>query len=348
MNYKKTLPYILSILTISFLTVMYANNIFHSALDEKKKEFILIEIKKGMGLSDISSLLTKREIIHSPYLFDIQIILRGGSSRLRVGIYELSPSMTQNRIYKTLISGSVATRTVTIPEGFTVQMIGEKLEKNKITRKKDIMILSKEKKFISSLGIKVASLEGYLFPDTYIFKIRMKPELVLKKMFQNLRKKITPEIKIKIKNQKRSLHEVLTLASIIEKETSISNERFLVASVFQNRLKKNMRLQSDPTVIYSLPLFKGKLSKKDLLYNSPYNTYIHKGLPPGPIANPGLHSILAVLNPSKNNFLYFVATGNTRHLFSKTYKEHKKNIRVIKKQRFRKVDLNYGGVSSSR
>ena len=167
-------------------------------------------------------------------------------------------------------------------------------------------------------------------------------------MFRNLIKKITPEIKIKIKNQKRNLHEVLTLASIIEKETSISNERFLVSSVFQNRLKKNMRLQSDPTVIYSLPFFKGKLSKKDLVYNSPYNTYIHRGLPPGPIANPGLQSILAVLNPSKKNFLYFVATGNKGHLFSKTYKEHKKNIRVIKKQRFRKVDQNYGRVSSSR
>ena len=162
-------------LTISFLTTMYVNNIFHSALDEKEKRYIFIEIKKGMGLSDISSLLSKRKIIHSPYLFNMQIMLRGGSSRLRVGIYELSPSMTQNRIYKILLSGSVATRTITIPEGFTVQMIGEKLEKNKITREKDIILLSRQKKFISSLGIKVGSLEGYLFPDTYVLKIKMNP-----------------------------------------------------------------------------------------------------------------------------------------------------------------------------
>ena len=348
MNSKKTTLFFVTISIILVLTVIHATNIFYSSLNDQKKELKLIEIKKGMGLSEISLLLLQKKIINHRYIFNIQIIIRGSSSRLRVGNYELSPSMTQNKIYKTLIHGNVATRSVTIPEGFTVKMIAEKLEKNKITRKQDFMRLSGDKEFISSLGLKVPSLEGYLFPDTYSLRIKMAPELVLKKMLQNLNKKISPEIKIKIKNQRNTLHKVLTLASIIEKETSIPSERFLIASVFLNRLKKNMRLQSDPTVIYSLPFSKKKLSKKDLLYNSPYNTYIYKGLPPGPIASPGIQSILAVLNPANKSFLYFVAKGDKGHLFSKTYKQHRRNIRFIKKQRFRKVDLNYGTVSSSK
>ena len=348
MNYKKKLSYFFSILIIFSLALMYTNNIFNTALSEKKKEHHLIEVKKGMGLFQVSSLLFKRGIIQSPYLFNIQVMLRGASKKLRVGIYELSPSMTQKKIYTILTNGFVATKKITIPEGFTVQSIAQKLEENKITSKEDFIRISREKEFITSLGLNVDSLEGYLFPDTYFFKIKTKPKLVLKKMFQNLRKKITPQIMTKISKQKSTLHKVLTLASIVEKETSIHNERFLIASVFLNRLKKNMRLQSDPTVIYSLPFFKGKLSKKDLRYNSPYNTYIHRGLPPGPIANPGFESIFAVLNPSAKKFLYFVAAEEKGHLFSRTYKEHRKKIRLIKKQRFRKVDLNYGGVSSSR
>ena len=348
MNYNKSILFSGTFAIVFFLGIIYTNNIFHSALNAKKKELVLVEIKKGMGLSDISLLLSKKRIIKYRYLFNMQIILRGGSSHLKVGIYELSPSMTQNKIYKKISKGTIVTRTITIPEGFTVKMIAERLEKNGIARKKDIVRLSGKKEFILSLGLKVHSLEGYLFPDTYVLKVKMHPELVLKKMLKNLRKKITPEIKMKMQKQEKTLHEVLTLASIIEKETSISKERFLIASVFLNRLKKNMRLQSDPTVIYSLPNLKGKLSKKNLSYSSPYNTYLHRGLPPGPIANPGIQSILAVLNPSKEVFLYFVAKGDNGHIFSKTYKEHRANIRFIKKQRFRKVDLNYGTVSSSK
>tara|TARA_Y100000588_G_scaffold139293_1_gene153153 strand:+ start:5050 stop:6096 length:1047 start_codon:yes stop_codon:yes gene_type:complete len=348
MNYNKTLLFFGTVAIVFFLVIIYANNIFYSPSNVTNKELVLIEIKKGMGLSDISLLLSKKGIINHPYLFNTQIILRGSSSHLKVGIYELSPSMTQNRVYRTLLAGNVATRTITIPEGFTVKMIGEKLEKNGITNKKDIIRLSGKKEFILSLGLKTHSLEGYLFPDTYILRVKMHPELVLKKMIQNFRKKMTSEIRLKIQKQKKTLHEVLTLASIVEKETSVPKERFLIASVFLNRLKKNMRLQSDPTVIYSLPFLKRKLSKKDLSYNSPYNTYIRRGLPPGPIANPGIESILAVLNPSKKTFLYFVAKGDSSHFFSKTYKEHRRNIRFIKKQRLRKVDLNYGTVSSSK
>ncbi|MDP6626047.1 MAG: endolytic transglycosylase MltG, partial [Nitrospinota bacterium] len=187
---------------------------------------------------------------------------------------------------------------------------------------------------VKKLGFNAHSLEGYLFPDTYYFEKKISDYDILKKMVDAFRKKIMiQEIMVEAKKSNLSLHEIVTLASVIEKETGKEEERPLISAVFHNRLRKKMRLQSDPTVIYAIRNFDGNLRKKDLRIDSPYNTYRYAGLPPGPIANPGLSSIKTAMQPAKANYLYFVSKKDGEHKFSSTLKEHNQAVLKYQKRR---------------
>jgi UPF0755 protein len=200
----------------------------------------------------------------------------------------------------------------------------------------DLIRLAHDREFIRSLAIEASSLEGYLFPDTYRFARRTKPKEILTEMVQGLRRVLTPELRQRAQEIHMSLHQVLTLASVIEKETGATEEREFISAVFHNRLKRGIPLQSDPTVIYGLESFDGNLRRRDLDSKSPYNTYRVRGLPPGPIANPGLGSIRAALYPAPTRHLYFVSRNNGTHQFSSTLAEHNQAVDKYQRRRAEK------------
>jgi len=210
---------------------------------------------------------------------------------------------------------------VTIQEGKNIYEIGKILKDKKIIDSAENFVsLAKDNRLAKSLGINSVSFEGYLYPDTYDFPPNSDNKYVISKMVQNFFTKIK---KLKTKSKKFSLNEIITLSSIVEKETGASFERPIIAGVFLNRLKKKMRLQSDPTTIYGIyETFNGNLKKRHLREKTPYNTYKVNGLPLGPISNPGLESIKAVLEPKKHNYLYFVSQNDGTHIFTTNYKDH--------------------------
>ena len=204
--------------------------------------------------------------------------------------------------------------------------ISQQLEVAGLGTQSAFTTLAHDPNFCTSLGIDSDNLEGYLFPDTYFFEKGMPPETILATMVTRFQKVFVPAWKNRARQRGLSVHQVVTLASIIEKETGTPDERALISSVFHNRLKRNMRLQSDPTVIYGISNFNGNLTRKDLKTPSPYNTYIIKGLPPGPIANPGRLAMEAALFPVNSKFYFFVSKNDTTHHFSATLKEHNRAV----------------------
>lgn len=311
---------------------------FDTPASHQEARTVLFRVPPGAGVKQVARALAKKGLIRSPWRFTLQARLRGGAGRLHQGFYELHPAMSPRAIYHSLIEGRVAHRKFTIPEGFTLTDIAATIDKAGLEKKNAILRLARDADFLAGLNIRGGSLEGYLFPATYRFPLGTSPRRILRVMTQTLRNKIRPAMKQRAAAMGFTIHQVLTLASIIEKETAVAAERPLIAAVFLNRLKRNMPLQSDPTVIYALPNFDGNLRRKDLAYDSPYNTYQRRGLPPGPIASPGLAAIKAVLSPAKVDYLYFVSTNQGRHKFSRSYKEHRRFVIRYQRRRKQKVD----------
>ena len=292
---------------------------------------IAIKIEKGGNLSEITALLADNRIIEDRYGFRILSILSNKASKLSYGWYILKIYQDPRSVLSMLSKGQRMTVSVTIPPGFTV-----KQTLNFLAAKTDIDVegvdsLLYDVEFIKALGINANSLEGYLFPDTYIFYRSENPKRVIKKMVSNLISILEPDSKFRIDSRELSSHEILTIASLIEKEAMLEREKPIIASVIYNRLKKGMRLQIDATVLYALGYWKVRVYYKDLEVDSPYNTYKYRGLPPGPIANPGYQTILSATHPAKTDYLYYVATGRGDHIFTKTLKEHNKAKFEIRK-----------------
>jgi len=256
--------------------------------------------------------------------------------KIHPGEYELNAAMPPAEILAKLLAGRVVLHSVTIPEGYTISQIADVLAEYRITEKAEFVQLASDKVFMKTLGISAESLEGYLFPDTYRFARPTSGKEVIKTMIDQLGQVMTEEWQARARDLHMTLHEVLTLASVIEKETGAGDERPHISSVFHNRLKKKIPLQSDPTVIYGLPNYDGNLHKKDLSHPSPYNTYRWAGLPPGPIASPGADSIRAALYPAPTPDLYFVSKNDGTHHFSATLVEHNKAVEKYQKRPFRR------------
>jgi len=256
--------------------------------------------------------------------------------KIRPGEYELDASLSSQEILAKLLSGRVVLHPVTIPEGYNLAQIADVLSTQQVTDAKEFTKLVRDRAYIATLGIEADSLEGYLFPETYSFPRGTKAREVIKAMVDGLHRVWSAEMQEQAARMKLSLHQVLTLASVIEKETGSKEERELIAAVFHNRLRKKIPLQSDPTVIYGLPAFDGNIHKRDLSILSPYNTYRVQGLPPGPIASPGAHSLRAALFPAQASYLYFVSRNDGTHQFSSTLTEHNQAVEKYQKQPFRK------------
>ena len=255
------------------------------------------------------------------------------SKNLQAGEYILSASSSPEHILEILQKGKVKLYKITIPEGLNINEVALLVEKAGFCSQTDFKNLCSNRSFIDSLEIKAATLEGYLFPDTYFFPKHVSCKKIITAMVEHFRHIFTKQWQLKAQNMGFATHDIVILASIIEKETGDASERPLIASVFHNRLKKKMRLESDPTVIYGIKDFDGNIKKKHLKMLTPYNTYKIKGLPVGPIANPGALALYAALNPAKTSYLFFVSKKDTTHKFSRTIKEHNQAVRKYQLRR---------------
>lgn len=298
-------------------------------------ESVLLEIPRGAAPAEVAAILHSAGVIRSPGYFRVLIRLRGASGVLKAGEYLFRGETRPGRVLDRIVRGEVYLHRVTIPEGLAGRRVLERLRALHLVGSGDLEEAYRDVSLIEDLDPAAEDLEGYLFPDTYYFPRGATAGRILKEMTTRFRQELEPEILTSAARQGMSLREVVTLASLIEKETSLPEERERISAVFHNRLKIGMALQCDPTVIYALAadgLYDGVLTREDLEYESDYNTYIHPGLPPGPIASPGGASLRAAVEPLDVKDLYFVADGTGGHAFSRSLEDH---LRAV--QRYRRV-----------
>jgi UPF0755 protein len=297
----------------------------------------VIFIKKGTHLKKVSEVLKQEGIIKNRHFFVLLTTILGKKTKVKAGEYEFHTQMLPLEVLDALVKGQVKPHLVTIPEGYTLSQIAQLLEDLNLVEKKGFLQKASSPAFINTLGLSQLAgptLEGYLFPDTYHLFREMDPEEVIQMMVHQFKKVFGPDLANRASELGISEREVVILASIIEKETPLSEEKPLISAVFQNRLKKKIPLQSDPTVIYGIKNFNGNLTKEHLLRRTPYNTYLIVGLPPTPICNPGKESLLAAVHPAPVPYLYFVSKNDGSHYFSSDIEEH--NRAVWKYQKYQR------------
>jgi len=284
-----------------------------------------VDVAPGTPAVRIGRLLESSGIVRSRYAFDAVRSWKRGT--LRAGEYRFDHPLTVIEVYSQIERGDVYTKTVTVPEGASMFDIAVRLEQAGFGRQQDFLAEARRQTaLVADLDPSAKSLEGYLFPDTYHFSPKATPEQIAIAMVKRFRQAAAQA------GLTGNLHKVVTIASLVERETAIDSERPLVASVFENRLAKNMPLMTDPSVIYGLELqrqWRGSIYASDLKRDTPYNTYLHAGLPPGPVANPGLPSLRAAMEPAQSNYLYFVAAGQNpqgKSMFATTLEEHNRNV----------------------
>ena len=296
---------------------------------------VTVTIPARSSLSEIEHILADKKVIRGDRRFSMLVLLTGAAKKLRAGEYRFETGKKPLEIIDLLKKGKVLYRPVTIPEGTEMSKVADILEAEGWIDRTRFLDLVDDSAFLKEMGVKADSLEGYLFPDTYYLSRGQQNDeeiirLMVARHFQ-IYKKIIGDTK----SDRQSLthHEIITLASIVEKETGLPQERALVASVFFNRLGKGMRLQADPTVRYNNSGSKGPIMQSELKSPTPYNTYVIKGLPAGPITNPGEAAIQAVIFPAETDYLYFVAKNDNSHHFSRTLKEHNSAVARYRKRK---------------
>jgi len=300
-----------------FLISIYFGPIGDTAEDK------IISITAGMDSHKIAQLLAEEKLIKSQSAFLILARLNGSGRRLKAGQYKLNAKLSVVQILRKLVNGEVIKQRLVIPEGFTIAQMAHLWEAKGLGKASDFDRATKDANLLQKYRIAAYSLEGYLFPNTYEVTYNVTAEMFIERMLQEFNRNFTKELRQEADDLGLSVHEIVTLASIIEKEAKVDYERPIISAVFHNRLRKGWKLEADPTVLYALGNPKRNLTYDDLKTNSPYNTYIHKGLPPGPICNPGIASIIAAVRPDQKPYMYFVAMGNGTHYFSKTLNEHR-------------------------
>ncbi|MGO9015816.1 MAG: endolytic transglycosylase MltG [Dissulfurispiraceae bacterium] len=289
-----------------------------------------VQIPEGATYKQAINILYKNNLIRDKNIFIIMGRLTGLDRKIRYGYYSFWGKMSPFQVFRHLEEGKIIEYEVTIVEGDSLHEIGPKLAAAKIMTIDKFNQLVRDRDFLKLQGIDAPSIEGYLFPQTYKIPKGVNPKIVLKDMVSLFNAAYTDELRKRAKEIGWSENRVLTLASIIEKEAVTDQERPIISAVYHNRIKQGMPLQSDPTAIYGVKSSKHKITRNDLKKKTDYNTYVIKGLPPGPIASPGIKSIIAALNPAKVPYLYFVSQNNGTHYFSKTLAEHNAAIRRIR------------------
>ncbi len=296
-----------------------------------------IYIYHGMSLRDATKVLTKEGLLGDTKKFIFWAYLTGTASRIKAGEYQFDASISPREILNRLVHGSTVIHKVTVPEGYNIFQIAKLLSQKGLVDQQRFIQRAFDPEIVSSLGVQAPSLEGYLYPDTYHLRWEMSEDSILRTMVNTFHKVYNAKFHRRAKEIGLSQKAVVTLASLIEKETSVPQERPLISAVLQKRLERGMRLECDPTVIYGVihqhDTFEGNITKEDLNTKTPYNTYFIRGLPPGPIANPGESAMHAVLYPAKTDYLYFVSKNDGTHHFSRNWREHNRAVWKYQKTR---------------
>ena len=300
----------------------YASKASGNDISEKK-----LTVIAGQHFKMIAAQLEKAGIIRDSRRFKLFARFKGYDKRIKAGEYRLSNALSPKQVLEIMVSGKVALYKITIPEGYNLVQIAGIVSKLGFTDTPAFIRSATDPDIARSLGVAAVSLEGYLFPDTYHFPKGLPLDEIMGTMVNRFQEIFSREWQARSRKMGMDMHQVVILASIIEKETGAAFERPLIASVFHNRLAKGMRLSSDPTVIYGIKDFDGNLTRRHLKTATPYNTYLNKGLPPGPIANPGVASLEAALYPAETDYLYFVSKKDGTHHFSTSLKEHNRAVR---------------------
>jgi len=297
------------------------------------KSSVTVKIRKGLNARRISELLRNRGIISSEKEFMVTSFVFGFNRKMQAGKFRLSSGQSNYSVLEVLSSGKAEEERLTIPEGLTYDRICSIFVDSLEIDSLQFITYVTDKKFVHSTGVKADNLEGYLFPETYYFPWGISEKEIISTMVTQFREVFNDTLQERARQLGFTVHEIVTLASIIEGEAMLDEERDEISAVFHNRLKKRMRLQADPAIQYIIKDGPRRLLLEDLKIESPYNTYLHRGLPPGPICSPGRKSIYAALYPSDDDYLYFVADGDGTHIFSTTQAEHLKAKRTLDKLR---------------
>lgn len=326
---------------LSYETYLYLHSPITHHQDQLSK---IIVIPKNTGFKQIVQILSENDLLDHPIRFQLLAYFRNVMFQIKAGEFEVQTNWTANQMLDHLVEGRSHLYKVTIPEGLTFEEITTRFAQVKLGKKETFQRLRNNLQLREMLEITptVSSLEGFLFPETYFFSKSESEANILTVMVQQFNQNYPEEYRDKAAELGLTDYEVIILASIIEKETGRDQERTLISAVFHNRLKRKMRLESDPTVIYGIKNFDGNLTRRHLKTPHPYNTYRHFGLPLGPICNPGKASIRSALFPEKVNYLYFVARGDGTSYFSSNLKSHNRAVQRYqknKKARTRKKDL---------
>jgi UPF0755 protein len=306
----------------------------HSSTETvKPTRDVLVTIPKGASLSQVASILYQEEVISNQLLFKLVAWLRGEQRNVKAGDYGLKTGMDPGDVMDLLISGKTLVLNFTVPEGYNIYQVADLFQQTGVMSRESFLNLAQDKSFIKELGVDGLSLEGYLFPDTYSYRPSEKGDgkAIVRRMVQRFKDVYDKQVGTIAETNGWTTLQVVTLASLIEKEAKES-EHTMVSAVFHNRLKNNMKLQSDPTVIYGLKPMGAKITRADLDRKQPYNTYQYLGLPPGPIANPGKASLIASVKPAEVDYLYFVSKNDGSHQFSSTLQEHNRWVLMYQKQ----------------
>lgn len=302
---------------------------------------IEIKIPQGATFRQAVEILSQEQLMRDKGLFLFIGRISGLDRKIRAGYYSITGSLSPLDIFKMLKRGQIIEYEITIVEGDSLREIAEKLSEKGIINKEIFITLSSDEDFLALYDINAPTFEGYLFPDTYKIPKGMDPEDAIGMMINRMREKISAKLYARASELGLSERKILTLASIIEKEAVTDEERPLISAVYHNRLGKKIPLQADPTAIYGIKSFREKITANDLRRRTPYNTYVIKGLPPGPIASPSVKSIIAALYPADVPYIYFVSNNDGSHHFSVTAEEHRAAVKAYReKKQIEKEILN--------
>jgi UPF0755 protein len=291
---------------------------------------IEVEIPQGTSYAAAVDILAENKLIRDKFLFLALGRLTGVDKKVRAGYYNFWSRISPFDVFLLLKNGKIIEHDVTVVEGDDLSEIGNKLESENIIKAEAFLRAAKDRSLLDSMEIRAPSAEGYLYPETYKLYKGVRPEEIVKLMVGKLRSMYTDEIKARMNQLELNERQILTLASIIEREAAVDRERPIVSAVYHNRLRKGMPLQADPTAIYGVKNSRTKITSADLRNKTPYNTYVIKGLPPGPIASPGIKSIKAALFPANVPYVFFVARGDRTHIFSVKFSDHNQAIRMVR------------------
>lgn len=332
----KTIKAALILLAVSLLLFSAWFSLEFYSPRKSMPQDVLFEIEPGKGARAIAQDLKQKGIIRKKWPFLVGYRLFFSSQSLKAGEYSFRLPLSTKGILATISKGRVFLHPLTIPEGLTRKEVAQYLDSQNFVNEQEFLEAASRTDMISDLDKEASNLEGYLFPETYHFAKQTPSEKIISTLVAQFKNIFNETWQKRAEEIGMTLREVVILASLIEKETSVADEKELVSAVFHNRLKKRMKLDCDPTIIYDLKekgLFRERLHARDIKLDSPYNTYLHRGLPPGPICNPGQESLRAALYPADKPYLYFVSKNDGSHHFSSTFKEHQNAVMKYQKRR---------------